>query len=37
MVTHDPEMAALAQRKIALSHGKVFCHPVGGPVVTLRR
>src|SRR6202161_4690413 len=24
MVTHDPEMAALAQRKIALSHGKVF-------------
>nr|WP_263365215.1 ABC transporter ATP-binding protein [Edaphobacter bradus] len=37
IVTHDPEMAALAQRKIALSHGKVFCHPVGGPVVTLRR
>jgi putative ABC transport system ATP-binding protein len=37
MVTHDPEMAALAQRKIALSHGKVFCHPVGGPIVTLRR
>jgi putative ABC transport system ATP-binding protein len=37
MVTHDPEMAALAQRKIALSHGKVFCHPVGGPFVTLRR
>ena len=37
MVTHDPEMAVLAQRKIALSHGKVFCHPVGGPVVTLRR
>src|SRR5258708_30568211 len=37
MVTHDPEMAALAQRKIALSHGKVFCHPVGEPVVTLRR
>jgi putative ABC transport system ATP-binding protein len=38
MVTHDPEMAALAQRRIALSHGKVFCHPVGGgPVVTLRR
>jgi len=28
MVTHDPEMAALAQRKIALSHGRVFCHPV---------
>ena len=28
MVTHDPEMAALAQRKIALSHGKVFCHPI---------
>src|SRR3984893_4653385 len=23
MVTHDPEMAALAQRKIALSHGRV--------------
>ena len=37
MVTHDPEMAALAQRKIALSHGKVFCHPVSGPVITLRR
>jgi putative ABC transport system ATP-binding protein len=28
MVTHDPEMATLAQRRIALSHGKVFCHPV---------
>jgi putative ABC transport system ATP-binding protein len=37
MVTHDPEMAALAQRRIALSHGKVFCHPIAGPVVTLRR
>ncbi|WP_213805808.1 ABC transporter ATP-binding protein [Granulicella sp. dw_53] len=37
MVTHDPEMATLAQRRIALSHGKVFCHPVGGPIVTLRR
>jgi putative ABC transport system ATP-binding protein len=37
MVTHDPEMAALAHRKIALSHGKVFCHPVSGPVVTLKR
>jgi putative ABC transport system ATP-binding protein len=37
MVTHDPEMAALAQRKIALSHGTVFCHPMGAPVVTLRR
>jgi putative ABC transport system ATP-binding protein len=37
MVTHDPEMAALAQRRIALNHGKVFCHPVLGPVVTLRR
>ena len=37
MVTHDPEMAALAQRKIALSHGKVFCHPTGQQVVTLRR
>ena len=35
MVTHDPEMAALAQRKIALSHGKVFCAPVGN-VVRLR-
>ena len=32
MVTHDPEMAALAQRKIALSHGKVFCHPVSNMV-----
>ena len=31
MVTHDPEMAALAQRKIALSHGKVFCHPTATP------
>ena len=37
MVTHDPEMAALAQRKIALTHGKVFCHPISSPVVTLRR
>jgi putative ABC transport system ATP-binding protein len=35
MVTHDPEMAALAQRKIALSHGRVFCHPVGN-IVKLR-
>jgi putative ABC transport system ATP-binding protein len=35
MVTHDPEMAALAQRKIALSHGRVFCHPVQ-QVVRLR-
>ena len=35
MVTHDPEMAALAQRKIALSHGRVFCHPVAN-VVRLR-
>ena len=35
MVTHDPEMASLAQRKIALSHGKVFCHPVT-PVVRIR-
>ena len=35
MVTHDPEMASLAQRRIALSHGKVFCHPVG--VVRLGR
>src|SRR3984893_12486879 len=37
MVTHDPEMASLAQRKIALNHGKVFCHPVGGQIVTLRK
>jgi putative ABC transport system ATP-binding protein len=37
MVTHDPEMAALAQRKIALSHGKVFCHPISSQVVLLRR
>jgi putative ABC transport system ATP-binding protein len=36
MVTHDPEMAALAQRRIALSHGKVFCHPVQ-PVVRITR
>lgn len=35
MVTHDPEMAALAQRKVALSHGKVFCHPVGSRIVRL--
>ena len=32
MVTHDPEMASLAQRRIALSHGKVFCHPARGMV-----
>src|SRR3984957_3794142 len=32
MVTHDPEMASLAQRKIALSHGRVFCHPVSNMV-----
>ena len=32
MVTHDPEMAGLAQRRIALSHGRVFCHPVGNVV-----
>ncbi len=37
MVTHDPEMAGLAQRKIALSHGKVFCHPTGSPMVRLGR
>ncbi|HEY5331535.1 MAG TPA: ABC transporter ATP-binding protein [Acidobacteriaceae bacterium] len=37
MVTHDPEMAALAQRKIALSHGKVFCHPVQQVVIKLGR
>ena len=36
MVTHDPEMAALANRKIALSHGRVICHPSSGPLVTLR-
>ena len=35
MVTHDPEMASLAQRRIALSHGRVFCHPVGGSPVQL--
>ena len=35
MVTHDPEMASLAGRRIALSHGKVFCHPARG-IVTLR-
>jgi len=37
MVTHDPEMAALAQRKVALSHGKVFCHPTASPMVRLKR
>ena len=37
MVTHDPEMAGLAQRRIALNHGKIFCHPIGGSMVTLRR
>ena len=37
MVTHDPEMASLAGRRIALNHGKVFCHPISGPVVNLRR
>ncbi len=37
MVTHDPEMASLASRRIALNHGKVFCHPLGAPVVNLRR
>jgi putative ABC transport system ATP-binding protein len=36
MVTHDPEMASLAQRRIALSHGKVFCHPVGSSFISLR-
>ena len=36
MVTHDPEMASLASRRIALNHGRVFCHPTV-PVVTLRR
>ena len=36
MVTHDPEMAALAQRKVALSHGKVFCHPIASQMVMLR-
>jgi len=35
MVTHDPAMAGLAQRKIALSHGKVFCSP-STPLITLR-
>ena len=37
MVTHDHEMAALAQRKIALSHGTVFCHPVLPTFVPLQR
>jgi len=37
MVTHDPEMAGLASRRIALNHGKVFCHPIGGQVVRLSR
>lgn len=37
MVTHDPEMAGLASRRIALNHGKVFCHPIGGQVVRLGR
>lgn len=37
MVTHDPEMAGLAGRRIALNHGKVFCHPVGARVVRLGR
>ncbi len=37
MVTHDPEMAALANRKIALSHGRVICNPSTGPLVTLPR
>ncbi len=32
MVTHDPEMAGLAQRRIALSHGRVFCHPIANVV-----
>ena len=35
MVTHDPEMAGLAPRRIALNHGRVFCHPVAG-IVRLR-
>lgn len=37
MVTHDPEMAGLAGRRIALNHGKVFCHPVGAPMVRFGR
>jgi putative ABC transport system ATP-binding protein len=37
MVTHDPEMSGLAQRKIALNHGKVFCHPTDSPMIKLRR
>jgi putative ABC transport system ATP-binding protein len=37
MVTHDHEMAALAQRKIALAHGTVFCHPVLPTFVPLQR
>jgi hypothetical protein len=30
-------MAALAQRKIALSHGTVFCHPILPTFVPLQR
>ena len=37
MVTHDPEMAGMAGRRIALNHGRVFCHPVSGPVVRFGR
>ncbi len=37
MVTHDPEMAGLASRRIALNHGRVFCHPVSGSAVRLER
>ena len=37
MVTHDPEMSALAQRKIALNHGRVFCHPTTAPIFTIKR
>ena len=37
MVTHDPEMAALANRKIALSHGRVICQPASGPLIPLQR
>ncbi len=37
MVTHDPEMASLASRRIALNHGRVFCHPPTSPMVSLAR
>ncbi|MHB1021913.1 MAG: ABC transporter ATP-binding protein [Acidobacteriaceae bacterium] len=36
MVTHDPQMADLASRKIALSHGKVVCQPSTESLVELK-